>query len=147
MSVATDPAEQEVDAIIADLDPIFEDAPKSGPAAPKQTGRQILIVQTAQLFTASFVLSSASPQPQSQSYIRFLGAPSPSSDVTNGFIRFVPRADQKPPRYNPAAKQINLWVDQDLMALTLAQIKQPNRYLWIGFFANGHVYGDLHSND
>lgn len=107
--------------------------------------RQILYVDTAVFYTSGFVPSAADPTPGSQGYILLKGRPSPSSDVTSGYIRMVPRDEVKAPRYSKTTKQIQLWVDQAYLQMVLAQMQHAKRYLWIGAFGGGHVYGDLHT--
>ncbi len=135
MSILPLPVEDSIDEIIANLDLVFDST------APLATGRQILIVRTAQLFTAGHLSNGKAG---SQGYIRLLGSPSPSSDVTNGYIRFVPPDAVRTPTYSAERTQINIWVDQAYLPMTLAQLSHAERYLWVGFFG-AHTYGDLHS--
>ncbi len=139
MSILPLPIEEQVDDIISELDHIF--TPDDG-GRLAATGRQILIVQTSQFFTAGHSTSGATG---SQAYIRLLGSPSPSSQVTNGYIRFVGPQEIRTPTYNSGRKQINIWVDQSYLPMTLAQMQHSQRYLWVGFFG-AHTYGDLHSS-
>ena len=139
MSILPLPIEEQVDEIISELDHIFEPEKSARLAA---TGRQILIVQTSQFFTAGHATSGAAG---SQAYIRLLGAPSPSSEVTNGYIRFVRPQEIRTPTYTSERKQINIWVVQVYLPMTLAQMQHSQRYLWVGFFG-AHTYGDLHSS-
>lgn len=124
---------------------VVEDA--TGFTAP----RQILQVETYTLFTAGYRHSDAAPETRGSAHIALAGTPTPSSNVTNGYIYFVPRADlpsrKHTPQYNPGNKQIKLWLDEAHLPMVLAQLKQTRRYLWVGFFNNGHVYGDLHTAD
>ncbi len=62
--------------------------------------------------------------------IRLLGSPSPSSEVTNGYIRFVGPQEIRTPTYIPERKQINIWVNKDYLPMTLAQMQHSQRYLW-----------------
>jgi len=135
MSILPLPIEESVDEIISNLDLVFD------ASAPFATGRQILIVRTAQLFTAGHLSDGKAG---SQGYIRFLGSPSPSSEVTNGYIRFVTPDAVRAPTYSAERTQINIWVDQAYLPMTLAQLSHSERYLWVGFFG-AHIYGDLHS--
>jgi hypothetical protein len=137
------PVEDAVDRIIENLDFIFDPQTR----APAGTGstRQILIVRSAMLYTAAHVDAGAPYQPKRQSYIHFLGDPSPSSDVTNGYIRFASEGAMRLPFYEPTRKTINLWVGMADMPMTLAQVGHRERYLWLGEWDSGHKYGDLHS--
>ncbi len=139
MSILPLPIEEQVDEIISELDHIFEPNEDARLAA---TGRQILIVQTSQFFTAGHATSGVAG---SQAYIRLLGSPSPSSEVTNGYIRFVEPEEIRTPTYTSERKQINIWVNKEYLPMTLAQMQHSQRYLWIGFFG-AHTYGDLHSS-
>ena len=107
--------------------------------------RQILIVESATYFSAGYRPSDADPTPLSQAYIELRGTPSPSSDVTRGYIRFVPANQIRKPQYSAKNKLINLWVDQQSISLTLEQMNHSQRWLWFGEFAGGHIYSDLHS--
>lgn len=132
--------EEEVDEIIRHLDQVFDKPPKTGKATVPS--RQILIVHLASYYSGThFEPSMAAPE--SQAYIHLAGAPSPHSEVTNGFIRFVPPHKLRKPHYKE--KTINMWVDQAVMAQTLEQLRQAKRYFWIGFFENDYVYADIHS--
>ncbi|KEJ89160.1 hypothetical protein [Sulfitobacter donghicola] len=138
MSILPLPIEEQVDEIISQLDHIFPPAKGERLTA---TGREILIVQTSQFFTAGHATNGVAG---SQGYIRLLGSPSPSSQVTNGYIRFVPPDQIRTPTYSTERKQINIWTDQSNLPMTLAQMAHSQRYLWVGFFG-AHTYGDLHS--
>lgn len=107
--------------------------------------RQILNVESATYFSAGYRPSDADPTPTSQVYVELKGTPSPSSDVTRGYIRFVPSNKIRTPQYSASKKLINLWVDQQSMNLTLEQLHHKDRWLWFGEFAGGHTYSDLHS--
>lgn len=125
------------------------DAPnnsKSNVDLPEGT-RQILYVDKTVLLTSAHIPSSANPTPGTQSYIVCSGRPSPSSEVTSGVIRFVPRAEIRVPSYSKARKHIQLFVDLAYQPTVLTQLQQKNRYLWIGAFAGGHLYSDLHTSD
>ncbi len=109
--------------------------------------RQILMVEQVALYTANWRVSASNRTVGSLPYIQLLGTPSPSSQVTSGYIRFVDVADLRQPHYVAPRKQITLFVDYRTMPQVLAQLEQANRYLWIGHFSGGHIYGDLHSHD
>ncbi|WP_439150162.1 hypothetical protein [Sulfitobacter sp.] len=106
MSIAPLPIEEQVDEIISQLDHVFTTGEGGSLIA---TGRQILIVRTSQFFTAGHATSGVSG---SQAYIRLLGSPSPSSQVTNGYIRFVAPDQIRTPTYSTERQQINIWADQ-----------------------------------
>ena len=138
MSIAPLPIEEQVDEITSQLDHVFTTGEGGSLIA---TGRQILIVRTSQFFTAGHATSGVSG---SQAYIRLLGSPSPSSQVTNGYIRFVAPDQIRTPTYSTERQQINIWADQSYLPMTLAQMAHSQRYLWVDFFG-AHTYGDLHS--
>ena len=108
--------------------------------------REILSVDSYVLYTAGSQVDDTSKALRPQAYVLCQGTPTPSSAVTNGYIRFVPDAEMRPPSYSPARKQINLWVRESALAMTLRQLELPRRYLWVGYFNNGHIYGDLHAS-
>jgi len=133
-----------LDAVVADLQEaqektIVEDLPEGT--------RQILIVSDVIMYASNWRASAANRTVGSQPYIKLVGQPAPHSEVTLGYIRFVDAADLREPHYSSARKQITIYVDYRAMAQVLAQLEQANRYLWIGHFAGGHIYGDLHSHD
>ncbi|WP_294226398.1 hypothetical protein [uncultured Shimia sp.] len=107
--------------------------------------RQILTVQSYTMIGANWRASSADPNAQCQPHIQLRGTPSPSSKVTNGYIRFVDVQVLRTPSYSARHKQINLFMDYRAMPQILEQLQHAQRYLWVGHFANGHIYGDLHS--
>ncbi|MEP0990898.1 MAG: hypothetical protein ABJG73_15055 [Tateyamaria sp.] len=109
--------------------------------------KQILLVESYAMYTSNWISSAANPVTNSQPYISVTGRPSPSSEVTSAYIRFVDAADIAMPRYSAAAKRIQLFLDYRCMPQILTQLSHANRYLWIGHYAGGHYYGDLHSSD
>lgn len=135
-----DPVERDIDAQIADLEDLFG---LTGPDVC-QPARQILIVNDVVCHAAGFVRASGG-LPEAQAYLVLTGGPSPSSEVTRGFLRFVPRADLRAPSYSAATKTITLWLPVDTLVQVLAQVRHGRRYLWIGWFGAGQVYGDLHT--
>ena len=108
--------------------------------------RQILSVQKYAMYTANSIDSSANPVVSAQAYIAVSGVPTPSSDVTSGYIRFVDASKLRVPSYTKARKLINIYVDYRSMPQVLEQLTHNNRYLWVGHFSGGHIYGDLHSS-
>ena len=137
----TDPI---ADKILAGLMP-FAPTDDTGTQA-RLSDRQILIVDSYTLHSASFVQSSSDPTPRSGYHVRCTGRPSPSSTVVQGIIHFAHKSALKTPVFNAKAQQLQLFLDIEGMAQTLTQLTHPDRYLWIGFFAGGHIYGDLHSS-
>lgn len=142
---APDSIEAIIDARAADLSEFhgLDVSAKADDALPQ---RQILTVLQTTYFSAGYVAATGAA-PDTQTYVLVSGQPSPSSDVTRGYLRFVPRSMVKAPRYDARTKTINVWLDIDALALTLAQLRHAKRYLWIGWFAGGHVYCDLHTSD
>ena len=133
-------------------DTIFEAILKSLPEAalpeiPNRflAPRQILIVEGYTLISAGYQPSITDPGSKSLYSIRLHGKPSPSSNVTAGYIHFVDRMDLKPPTWVVERSEINIWMDMRGMKQILMQAEHSTRYLWRGEFANGHVYADLHS--
>lgn len=107
--------------------------------------RQILIVEGYTMISAGFQHSVQDPASQSLYSLRLHGKPSPSSDVTTGYVHFADRMGLKPPSWIAERKELNIWMDLRGMEHVLRQLDQPTRYMWRGEFANGHVYADLHS--
>lgn len=107
--------------------------------------RQILVIERAVFHTAGYRVSTSDPAARSSANIEVTGRPTPSSQVTKGYIYFVPAAELRVPVYSPASLQIRLWVNEIYMAQVLDQMRHEERYLWVGWFDNGHVYGDVHS--
>ena len=107
--------------------------------------RQILIVKSYVMYAASWLASTANPKVAAQPYIQLFGAPSPSSKVEMGYIRFVDVSELRRPTYSAATKRIDLYADYRSMRQVLAQLEHQKRYLWVGHFKGGHIYGDLHS--
>ncbi|MEI4195198.1 hypothetical protein [Roseovarius sp. E0-M6] len=114
------------------------------PNASQLASRQILVVKNYMMISASSVPAGGGDV-TCQPIIRCDGTPSPSSKVTHGFIRFAPEARLQPPQYRDTAKEIHLWFAYEAIPQVLDQLAHPNRYLWVGFFNGGHIYGDLHS--
>ncbi len=110
-----------------------------------QHGRQILEIRNARYHTSGY-LPDRGAGATSQAYIVFQGTPTPSSDVTGGVIRFVGSDDLRMPYFDEASKIIHLWVDRAYLRMVIEQLKHRKQYLWIGFFGEGHTYGDLHSD-
>ena len=108
-------------------------------------GREILVIDTFTLYSAGFIPSAADPTPRSEIYLRLDGHPSPSSTVTHGFLRFAPRDALKAPVFKASSKELHLWVDIEGLPQVMEQMKMTYRFLWVGFFGGGHVYGDLHA--
>lgn len=141
------PSPADVEALIdahikelADLNGWDASAGKDASGAPLPP-REILIIDTVSFFSqtalAGTVVSSA--------YLKFLGVPSPSSRVTQGYVRFVDRGEIKTPRYDSNTKTITLWVANDMMPLTLEQCRHRDRYLFIRWFHGGIIHCDLHT--
>jgi len=108
--------------------------------------RQILSIERTTYIAAGFRPSLADPAPQSGAVIQVAGTPSPSSDVTNGYLRFVPASAIRTPSYDPTRLQIQLWLNEDYLPMVLEQLGHRSRYLWIGWFDGGHIYSDLHTS-
>lgn len=116
-------------------------AAKDGDPLPT---RQILEINTVTYYSANFVASTGAAA-DVQNYVKLEGGPTPNSLIESGYILFVPRDRVRAPVYNTRAKSLRVWFDIAGMPQTLAQLGHSRRYLWIGWFANGHVYADLHT--
>lgn len=110
--------------------------------------RQILIVRGHSLTAANFVESQASGKIDSSTVLLLSGNPSPSSNplLQHAYITFVnDEGKLRRPSYSASRGIIWLWMPLRLLPSVLAQIHEPNVYCWIGHFANGHIYGDIHT--
>lgn len=109
--------------------------------------RQILHVSSYSMYATNWQVSASNPAVGTQPHIHLKGAPSPSSDVEQGYLRFVDPVDLRRPTYSAKSKRIDIWLDYRSMPQVLVQLGHANRHLWIGHFKGGHIYGDLHSGD
>ncbi len=134
--------EEEIDRQIGHIRDVMNLAGRKVETLP---GRQILLIRNARYHTAGY-MPHETAAPTSQSYIVFHGEPTPSSEATRGILRFVPEDKLLTPTYDEDRKVIQLWVNWNYLPLVLEQLKHRRHYLWIGFFDNGHTYGDLHSD-
>jgi len=110
-----------------------------------ENSRQILTVKTYSMISATSRDSLQNPVVTCQPHIAVYGHPAPSSDVERGYIRFVDANALRTPSYSAKDKLINLYLDYRAMPQVLEQLQHAQRYLWVGHFAHGHIYGDLHS--
>lgn len=108
--------------------------------------RQILIVSNHHLFTAGFIDGKKT---NSQTVVVLTGQPSPNSDsrLNKAYLRFVPDdALVPPPRYVASSGTVHIWLHHRNLETVLTQIHEGKVYCWIGHFANGHVYADVHTS-
>ncbi len=134
--------EEEIDRQIDHIRDVMQ---LSGQPVKALPGRQILQIRNARYHMAGY-LPNASGRPTSQGFIVFQGEPTPNSQATGGVMRFVPDEELKVPKYDPATRTIQLWIDWIYLPMVLEQLKHRRHYLWVGFFDNGHTYGDLHTD-
>jgi hypothetical protein len=107
--------------------------------------RQILEIKNYAMINANWLLSSASGKTGREAVILLTGSSTPSSEVVKAYLRFVDADAQKPPSYIKELKRIDLYLDIRSLPMTLEQLKHKNRYIWVGKFSNGQIYGDMHS--
>lgn len=110
--------------------------------------RQILIVKQHCMFSADWLDSAASGKTSSASVLLLLGDPSPHSDQTlkGAYVTFVEDGKNvRQPSYDKARGIIRLELHHRNLPTTLMQLHEPNVYCWVGHFANGHIYGDVHT--
>lgn len=107
--------------------------------------RQILKVERHTLINANWIVSATNRTTGVQASILAQGSPTPSSDVNHAYLHFVDAARVPFPRYNATRKRIDLFLDIRTLSLTLEQMKHTHLYVWVGHFAGGHIYGDVHS--
>ena len=112
--------------------------------------RQILIVSGHNLITSNFVESQATGKIDSSAVLLLTGQAAPSSDplLQRAYITFVDDAAGKlrGPSYSKAEGIIWLFLPLRMLPVVLAQIHEPNVFCWIGHFANGHIWGDIHTS-
>ena len=145
MSKGPDPVEVLINNVADEVAQMIFNAPNSSGSTRLPNQRQILVVEKAAVHSAGYVRSNASPTPQSQLYIRLDGRPTSNSDITYGYIRFVPSSKLRPPKYEPARTRLDVFIDEKYLPAVLDQLDHAKRYFWIGYFDGGHVYADLHS--
>lgn len=109
--------------------------------------RQILIVKSYSMYSSNWLVSASNPKIGSQPNILLAGHPSPSSQVEKGYVRFVDQSELRRPTYSAKDKRIDIYLDYRAMPQVLRQLEHKNRFLWVGHFKGGHIYGDLHSGD
>ncbi len=111
--------------------------------------RQILIVTSHHFISANYVESSASGKNFSRLVLELRGYSSPSSDpgLNHASIVFMDDSEKVHcPTYTRASGVIRLWMHYRDLPMVLAQMKESNVYCWIGHFAGGHIWGDIHTN-
>ncbi len=107
--------------------------------------KHILVIKSFIFTSAGFVQNISNPKPQSEANIQVRGKATSNGKLELGYIRFVPTSALKRPQLSANKKRLDLWIDQEYMDMTLRQFQHANKYLWIGFYAGGHIYSDIHS--
>jgi hypothetical protein len=110
--------------------------------------RQILIVKAHIITSSNYLESASSNKTDSSSVIMLTGKASPSSDQTldHAYIHFFnDTSTLARPYYNKARGEIKLSMHYRNLPTVLAQLHEPQVYCWIGHFASGHIYGDIHT--
>ena len=110
--------------------------------------RQILMVSGHSLITANFVASQPSGKIDSSAVLLLTGNASPSShpNLKRAYVTFVDDAAPiRSPAYSEAQGTIWLTMRFRNLPMVLSQVHEPNVYCWIGRFAQGHLYGDIHT--
>lgn len=141
----SNPAETMVDERIEELYDLFDPPRLPGPE-DTLPGRQILIVENAVLFAASWVPQRGATALSGPS-IRVKGCHSPSSVIQQGFIHFVSGEAPKRPHWDDSRKWLRLWMDVNTLPIVLRQLQMRDRVMWCGEFDNGHLYGELYAQD
>lgn len=130
---------------LEELRKTLQEAP--APTRLPEGSRQILIVEGAVLTSASWVERTGVPT-KAMSVVMLRGRPSPSSDrsLTLAYLTFVPEpAPLRAPTFG--AGVIRLFMRPAMLSTVLAQVKSKNVFCWVGQFADGHLYGDVHAAD
>ena len=110
--------------------------------------RQILMVSGHSILTTNFLESQSSGRLDSNAQVRLSGKASPSSNplLQSAFITFVDdTAKLRRPSYSSKQGIIWLWMPLRLLPAVMTQLHEPNVYCWIGHFAGGHLWGDIHT--
>ena len=110
--------------------------------------RQILIVSGHSLISSNYIESQASGRVDSNAQLLLSGKASPHSNplLQHAYITFFEDgAKLRRPSYSAARGIIWLWMPLRMLPVILAQIHEPNVYCWIGHFAGGHIWGDVHT--
>jgi len=109
--------------------------------------KQILDIRTYSIISSGFLANQTDKKTYSRLSVMVLGQPSPSSSgkLNHGYLNFTKTANLKPPSYNHARGRIDIYIDVAFLQATLLQLEHPKKYLWIGQYAGGHLYADIHS--
>ncbi len=111
--------------------------------------REIILVKSHCFITSNYIESAANPQVGAAAVILLRGVTSAS---TNGkpamaYITFVKDEAKVPrPRYSRSKNTIWLWMPFRQLPVVMAQMHEPAVYCWIGHFAGGHIYADIHTS-
>lgn len=107
---------------------------------------QILFVKDWRLVLSGGLISTANPTKVAGLAAFITGNPSPSSEVTNAVIEFVPTgAPIRTPTYNAKRKQIRIYVTVEHYASfeKIVSVCAPI-YMQYRRYPNGHVFADIH---
>lgn len=107
---------------------------------------QILFVKDWRLVLSGGLISTANPTKVAGLAAFITGNPSPSSDVTNAVIEFVPTGTPiRTPTYNPKRKQIRIYVTVEHYASfeKIVSVCAPI-YMQYRRYPNGHIFADIH---
>lgn len=108
--------------------------------------REILIVDKHTFIKSNYVGPAPDKRGLGRTSIRLDGKPSPSSTVKCGYVHFVQRDDLRTPKFDAKKLSIEAWFEVESLPLVLEQLRQKNRYYWIGAFPNNLIYADIHAN-
>ncbi|MDP8207744.1 MAG: hypothetical protein P9L92_13840 [Candidatus Electryonea clarkiae] len=138
---AASPSDQELSIILNAIE-------QSNPELNRD-GRQILIINSFSIHTASSKPSDDNPVTSSNVWIQLFGIHSPSSDpdLKEALVTFVPDGEKiRTPMYSKVKHQIYLFLPHSHLDCVLNMLRNdPHLYCWIGFFGDGHIYSDIHS--
>lgn len=107
---------------------------------------QILFVKDWRLVLSGGLISTANPTKVAGLAAFITGNPSPSSDVTNAIIEFVPTGSPiRTPTYNAKRKQIRIYVTVEHYASfeKIVSVCAPI-YMQYRRYPNGHTFADIH---
>jgi hypothetical protein len=111
--------------------------------------KQILIVSGHKLISSNFVESQATGKVDSSAVLLLLGKAAPSSNplLQQAYITFMDDAGKlRRPAYSKKKGTIWLHMPLRMLPVVLAQIHETNVFCWIGHYANGHIWGDIHTS-
>ncbi len=111
--------------------------------------RQILFVSGHTLISSNFVESQITGKVDSNVVLLLKGKASPSSNplLHQAYITFMDDTGKlRRPGYSQKKGTLWLYMPLRMLPVVLAQIHETNVVCWIGHFAGGHIWADIHTS-